>query len=162
MKAIGGVLGTACVVASLMLAWPDRVLGQVAEGVTGRWLTEDGRGVLDIQRCDESICGKIDWFIDPTPHDGVIPHDVQNPDPTLRGRPICGLTILYGFHRESADPRNWEEGRVYNPEDGNTYHAYVAVLDADHIKLRGYIFIPLLGQSQIWSRDTGHPPCKAG
>ena len=134
---------------------------QGADGVIGRWLSQDGRGVISIQHCAASICGHIDWQ---QPRDGAPNHDAKNPDPDLRSRPFCGLTILYGFKRDPARPGAWQDGTIYDPAKGDTYTATIAVRDRDHIVLRGYILLPLLGESQVWSRadDATHPPCKPG
>jgi uncharacterized protein (DUF2147 family) len=132
------------------------------DGTTGRWLTENGKGVIAIAPCGESICGKIDWLVEPF-RDGKPAHDIHNDDPALQSRPLCGLTILYGFRHDPSDPRQWQEGHIYSPESGDTYHANITVVDADHIRLRGYVGIPLLGESQLWTRaDQKHPPCHAG
>ena len=129
------------------------------DGVAGRWLTEDGKGVIDIARCGESICGKIDWYKRPI-GDNPREVDFRNPDPGRRDRHLCGLQILYGF-RAMPGGRGWEEGHIYSPEEGDTYHANIVVVDATHIRLRGYIGIPLLGETQVWSRAAaGHEKCQ--
>ena len=46
-------------------------------------------------------------------------------------------------------------GRVYNPRDGKTNRIEMKVLDRETLKIRGYIGIPLLGQSQICKRAHG-------
>lgn len=133
-------------------------------GVAGRWLTENGKGVIAIAPCGDSICGKIDWMKPPPgsdPH--YIPRDKNNPDPARRQQPMCGLQIIYGFHRDKDDPRHWVEGKVYDPESGDTYHGNITVVDTNHIRLRGYVGIPLLGESQVWTRaNSRQPACHAG
>ena len=135
---------------------------QDAAGVSGRWLTENRKGVIAIAPCGASICGKIDWMKPPAEaKPGDVPLDKHNPDPALRRQPMCGLQIIYGFRRDGGDPRKWVEGHVYDPETGDLYHANITVLDANHLRLRGYIGIPLLGKSQVWTRADGtHPPCR--
>jgi len=131
--------------------------------VTGRWLTADGKGVVAIAPCGDSICGHIDWMKPPADaKPGVIPLDKKNPDPAHRRQPMCGLTIVYGFHRGGGDPNSWVEGSIYDPESGKTYHANVTLEDANHLRLRGYVGIPLLGQNQVWSRADNYPHCHAG
>lgn len=130
--------------------------------VTGRWVTQDGKGVIVIAPCGNSICGKIDW-LQPAPDEpaGQIPRDKHNHDPALRQHPICGLQIIYGF-RADGDRQHWVEGNIYDPESGDTYHANITLQDPQHLKLRGYVGIPLFGESQIWTRasDASYPACR--
>jgi uncharacterized protein (DUF2147 family) len=118
--------------------------------VEGRWLTENQKGVVDISPCGQQICGRLVWM-KPDPvreaKDGP-PHDQHNPDPNQRQRSLCGLTILYDF--KQTDPGDWR-GLIYSPEDGQVYHANMHI-ENGMLKLRGYVGIPLLGETQTWTR----------
>jgi uncharacterized protein (DUF2147 family) len=46
----------------------------------------------------------------------------------------------------------WSDGWVYDPESGKTYSARMALESATLLRLRGYIGIPLLGSTQLWTR----------
>jgi uncharacterized protein (DUF2147 family) len=121
-----------------------------ANAVLGRWLTEDRDGVVEIFRCDDSLCGRLVWLKDPIGKDGKPPVDRNNPQPALRGRTICGLVILSGF--KPSGPNAWDDGQIYNPDNGKSYSAQLTLESRDRLRLRGYIGIPLLGGSQIWTR----------
>jgi len=142
-------------VAMTRFAWAGE-----GDGVTGRWLTQKGNGIIAITTCGDSICGKVDWMRPPSDaRPGVVPRDTNNPDPALRQHPMCGLQIISGFRRESGN--HWVEGRIYDPESGKIYHANITLEDANHLRLRGYVGIPLLGESQIWTRvHPGYPTCR--
>jgi uncharacterized protein (DUF2147 family) len=149
-------------VAAIIAATVNVALAQPGNGVTGRWLIQGGFGVIAITPCGNSICGRIDWM-KPTENGQVssIPRDGRNPDPARREQPICGLTILYGFRHD--DGKHWEAGNIYDPESGRTYHANITLVDTNHLRLRGYIGIPLLGASQVWTRvDNELPQCHTG
>jgi uncharacterized protein (DUF2147 family) len=149
--------------AAILAAMTGIAFAQADDGVAGRWLTEDGKGVIAIGACGNSICGKIDWMKPPAnanPSD--VPRDKHNHDPARRQQPMCGLSIIYGFHRNGDDPKSWVKGDIYDPESGDTYHANITLEDANHLRLRGYIGIPLLGQSQIWTRADNYPRCHVG
>jgi uncharacterized protein (DUF2147 family) len=109
----------------------------------GRWLTANGHGVVEIAPCGDTLCGRI-VGIDRAPTEPM-PTDVD-------GRPQCGLTIIHN-ERRLADGI-WR-GAVTDPRDGRTYHAELWVDDDDNLHLRGYLGIPLLGETQIWHRYTG-------
>jgi uncharacterized protein (DUF2147 family) len=142
---------------------PGPAAAQGGAGVTGRWLTQDGKGVIAIAACGSSICGHIDWMKplkDAPP--GSVPRDKHNPDPARRQQPICGLEIIYGFQRDRSAANSWVQGAIYDPDSGNIYHANIKLMDPQHLQLRGYVGIPLLGESQIWTRADNYPRCRAG
>jgi uncharacterized protein (DUF2147 family) len=111
--------------------------------ILGKWLTESGHGVIEIARCENAVCGRI-VGIDRAP---------SEPLPTdFMGRSQCGLTIITEVTR--AEDNAWY-GRIVDPRDGATYHAKLWVDGDGRLNLRGYIGIPLLGSTQVWSRFTG-------
>lgn len=118
----------------------------------GNWLTEKKSGIVEIYRCpgSDEFCGKLVWFRikpdDPNPQ-GL---DLNDPDPSRRNQPLCGLTFMSGF--KAADRGSWEDGAVYDPDSGKTYHATMKLRDDGTLDLHGYIGISLIGRSEIWTR----------
>ncbi|MGD1016093.1 MAG: DUF2147 domain-containing protein [Roseiarcus sp.] len=64
--------------------------------------------------------------------------------------PMLGLTLVKGMKRNG---NRYDGGTILDPRDGTVYHAQME-LSADGLELsvRGYLGIPLLGQTQVWSR----------
>jgi uncharacterized protein (DUF2147 family) len=122
----------------------------------GVWLTEDGDGAVEIFDCGERLCGRIVWQRSALRADGSPDIDDRNPDPALRQRPICGLQIIGGL--AATDPATWNGGWVYDPDSGKTYHVKLTMESADGLRLRGYIGVPLLGESQLWRRARADLP----
>jgi uncharacterized protein (DUF2147 family) len=122
----------------------------LAAEITGLWLTEDGDGVIEIRPCGEQRCGRIAWTKDPYGPDGKLSLDRNNPDPSLRSRRTCGLQIITGL-KQQADG-TWADGRVYNPENGQTYGMKIRRDAPDRIKATGYLGFELFGQTQEWRR----------
>ena len=118
--------------------------------VVGTWLTEKGDAHIQIGPCDEKLCGKIVWLKEPLDKEGKEKLDKHNPDETLRQRPIIGLTLITGFVKNSDG--TWEQGRIYDAGEGDTYKSTMYLESADKLRLRGYIGIPLFGRTQTWSR----------
>ena len=112
----------------------------------GRWQTETKHGIVEVERCGASICGKL------TNSDGLRANpnllDVNNKDASLRGRRMMNLQFMSGFVRGDGE---WTGGTIYNGDDGGTYKATITPIDADHLKVRGCIVWPLC-KSQTWTR----------
>ena len=141
--------------AAFALLLSASVTGAVAQSVSpvGNWLTEGKSGIVEIYRCTpngDTLCGRLAWFRikpdDPNPQ-GL---DLNNPDKTKRSQPLCGLTFMYGF--KPAGQRKWEDGSVYDPDGGSTWHATMKLRDDGAVDLHGYIGISLIGRSEIWTR----------
>jgi uncharacterized protein (DUF2147 family) len=147
--ALPAVVGLVCLIAGGAAAAEPRR----PEGV---WLTEDREGAVEIFACGKHLCGRIVWQKNPLRADGSPDIDDRNPDPALRHLPICGLQIIFGL--TPSGPAHWIDGRIYDPDSGKTYHATVTLEGADALRLRGYIGIPLLGESQLWHRAPADQP----
>jgi uncharacterized protein (DUF2147 family) len=116
------------------------------DSAVGRWRTETRNGVVEVERCGGSICGKL------LSSDGLRTNpdmrDINNKDASLRSRKLLNLQVLGGFTRGDGE---WTGGTIYNGEDGGTYKATVTPIDADHLKVKGCIIWPLC-KSQTWTR----------
>ena len=110
---------------------------------TGLWSTPDKGGVVRIDDCGGALCGTI-VGLTANPQ-GVLPRD-------FRGAPQCHLTLLRDLRPK--DDGLWH-GTVTNPEDGKVYDAEVWVAPDGNMRLRGYIGVPLLGQTQVWPPFDG-------
>lgn len=115
--------------------------------VEGLWLIENKRAVIEIEECDKGICGNIYWLT----HDAR-KFDSSNPDESLRNQPLCGLRILWGF--DKIREGKWANGRIYKADEGDIYRALVHSIDEDTLKVRGFVGVPMFGETQIWSRVT--------
>lgn len=117
--------------------------------ISGLWLSGDGEGWIEIRRIGDSLEGIIAGS--PTRRDSDQPrHDDLNPDPALRARLLDGLVIMQGFEYDGDG--KWSGGTIYDPNSGNTYRATLRLLDADTLKVRGFIGVALFGRSDTWSR----------
>jgi uncharacterized protein (DUF2147 family) len=112
--------------------------------VLGRWLTDDGKGVVRIGSCGSRLCGWIVQVLDKRPN--VPKTDVNNPDPRLRSRPIVGLPTLLGFSRSGSA---WRDGRAYDPKSGRSYRSSLELNRDGSLKVTGCILF--LCQSRRWT-----------
>lgn len=138
-----------CVVAGGILLGVDPVHAQ--EGPVGRWVTPGASAIVEIAPCGGApdLCGTIRWLWDNVDDKGRPRGDDRNSDPSLRSRPLVGLSILSGLARTAGG--GWE-GRIYNPEDGQTYRATVRRPTADTLTIEGCVLF--ICQKQVW-RSAG-------
>jgi uncharacterized protein (DUF2147 family) len=150
--------------AALLLVFPA-LAADPADGILGSWLVETRDAVIRFSRAaDGSYEGRIVWQLHDRygPEDGAdwngrVVVDRNNPDPGLRSRTLDGMLMLWGL-RYQPDEQEWGGGHVYDADDGHTYRSLIRLKDPDHLRLRGYVGITLLGGSTIWTRVDRVPP----
>lgn len=131
-----------------------------AQSVMGTWLTASKVARVQIGPCADAargpVCGSVVGLNDPKGPDGagVPPEqatDFRNVDPALRTRKVIGMPLIYDF-KKTAEPNVFEEGSIYNGENGKTYKANIALQPDGTLRLRGYVGSPMFGETQIWTR----------
>ncbi len=135
------------VLAALLAASP--ALADPASGMFGHWMTPGRDGVFRIDRCGAGLCG---WLVGMR-YDGPMPLDAYH-------RPQCGLMLLSNFR--PADGAGRWRGSILDPDDGRSYQATIWSPTPDVLKLRGYLLLPILGETQSWHRYDGDigPACR--
>jgi uncharacterized protein (DUF2147 family) len=116
----------------------------------GAWFI-DGTGVaVQIFDCSGLLCGRIIWLEKARDTAGRLARDNRNPDPVLRERPLCGLTVIQGLQPAGLD--HWNSGSLYNPDDGKTYRISAELRSADRFVARIYPGVPLFGETKTLLR----------
>jgi uncharacterized protein (DUF2147 family) len=142
-------LGRAVVFTAVMNVLSALCFSASAAVPEGVWLI-DARAAVQIFDCNGLLCGRILWLQVPRDPQGQLSRDKNNPDPALRQRQLCGMTILWDLHLTSPD--RWVDGWFYNPDDGKTYRLSVQLTSADVITTRIYLGIPFFGQTKFLTR----------
>lgn len=63
---------------------------------------------------------------------------------------MLGLTIVKGMKRDAL---SYREGSILDPRDGSVYHAQMDLSeDGKQLSVRGYLGLPIFGQTQVWNR----------
>lgn len=121
-----------------------------AADVTGTWLIQDTTAKVRIYLCGEALCGNVAWLSQPLDAvTGKPQTDKLNADPEKRSRAILGVAIVLGMQRNSEENK-WF-GRIYNPDDGNTYRASIELIDQMRLKIEACVSIYC--QAEIWTRS---------
>ena len=132
------------------------------DAILGAWLMDTGKhkARLEITKQGDTYEGRITWLEQPTyPGNdrrgmaGKAKVDRENPDPTLRSRPLVGLKILTGA--TYAGNGEWRDGHIYAPDSGKSYRWKARLTEDGVLKVRGYVGISILGHGMDWTRlDT--------
>lgn len=118
------------------------------DAVVGSWLTASGKAIVQIYKEGTTYNGKIIWLKNPNYDDGKPKVDKNNPDKSKQSTPLMGLNMLKNFVYRKGQ---WQDGTIYDPENGKTYSCYIKYRDG-MLDLRGYIGITLVGRTQTWYR----------
>lgn len=143
-------------VAALLLALAP-VTGALAadqkadpSAINGIWQSKSG-GYVQIHPQGDHWVGTVVGS-----SDGVARYDKNNPDPKLKGRRLLDVTLLKGLKYQGDN--EWDDGSIYDPNNGKTYSAKATLKGPDTLEVRGYIGISLLGRSQTWHRISADAP----
>ncbi|KAB2939855.1 MAG: DUF2147 domain-containing protein [Hyphomicrobium sp.] len=127
----------------------------------GIWINHTGKGAVEIRPCGDSgasanrLCGFIVWLKEPNNRRGEPLTDGYNPEPSKRKRPICGLPVLGSLQRVSG---GWDNGWVYDPEQGAAFDAAIELASRDRLILTGYKGVKLFSKSFTWRRAPADLP----
>lgn len=116
-----------------------------ATSPAGVWWTQDRSGVIGITPCGDGFCGRIVGQLNIRDSMGRVPVDGH-------GVAHCGLTILRG---EPTEEPGHFRGTIADPDDGKDWQCEFWVGEDNRLRLRGYLVLPLLGETQIWPPFTG-------
>lgn len=138
----------------MLLALASLPLEAQNAGVMGEWRDPTG-SVIHIGSCGAEICLWISFLSPSAPSTS----DIHNPDESERSRALCGLKIGSGFTLHGSDRATG--GTLYDPKTGKTYRGGMTS-EGSKLELRGYVGIPLFGESQTWTRTTEPQKACAG
>ncbi|GAA4386960.1 hypothetical protein GCM10023186_32130 [Hymenobacter koreensis] len=117
----------------------------------GVWADARGETQVEFYHCGGELCGRIVQLSQPTDANGKPRQDLHNPDPRRRSQPWLGLVVLQHLQYNAAEKR-WDNGAIYDPENGRTYSCYVRQLSPDLLEVKGYIGFAFVGRAHVWKR----------
>jgi len=120
-----------------------------ADAILGIWSNASDRGHIQIYKQNGKYFGKIIWLIKPNDQNNLPKVDKNNPDKNLRSKPLLGLVMLRDFRYEDEE---WVNGKIYNPDDGKEYKAYMKLKDNQTLSVRGYIGFSFIGKTEAFHR----------
>ena len=111
----------------------------LAQDITGTWRTQSGETDVRIARCGSAYCGTI-------VRASGNPRDTENPDPSLRSRPVVGIQMISNL--TGSGPRY--SGNLYNYKDGGTYRGTAELSGDNQLRVSGCVMV--FCRSQTWTR----------
>ncbi|MFT5011660.1 MAG: hypothetical protein ACI9HA_000307 [Dinoroseobacter sp.] len=131
-----------------MIMMPGLLMANDRELVVGHWASEGS--IFEITLADGTLKGQVRALFNPNylseedaDRVGQPRTDDNNPDSELRDRPIIGLAMFSEYQFEDGQ---WQ-GKIYDPESGNTYQSRMKITGKGDLEIRGYIGIPMLGRT---------------
>jgi uncharacterized protein (DUF2147 family) len=121
-----------------------------AQEVIGKWKTIDdktgmAKSIVEIYPQNGKLYGKVAQILEKGKENkSCIECDGANKD-----QPVKGMVIIDGL---TEDGDTWENGTILDPENGKIYKCYITLVNANQLKVRGYIGFTLFGRTQYWTR----------
>lgn len=137
---------------TLLLAFSSSILFAQPESdaILGVWETGSGKARVKIDKVGDKFYGKIVWLREPLNEEGKPKVDKNNPDENLRTAPILGYKLIKDFSYKGE--KTWEDGTIYDPENGSTYSCTIKMTDENTLDVRGFIGVSLFGRTDVWKR----------
>ena len=121
--------------------------------IVGTWFNTKKDGKVEIYKAGEKYYGQIVWLKEPLDENTGEPKtDINNPDDANHKVAIIGLKVLKNF--EYKGDGIWEDGKIYDPENGKTYSCKMTLRDSEHLDVRGFVGFSLLGRTENWTRTV--------
>ena len=115
--------------------------------VEGLWLVQAGTAKVKVAPCASDktkMCGQVAWL------KTTGAKDANNPDASLRSRPILGMLMIRDF--KSAGPGKWTGGKINDPNSGKTYGSKMSANPDGTLKVEGCVAV--VCQAQTWKKTS--------
>jgi uncharacterized protein (DUF2147 family) len=120
------------------------------DAILGVWESGSGKARVKIDKVSDKFFGKIVWLKEPNSEEGKPKVDKNNPEEKLRTTPLLGYRMLKDFSYK--EEKTWEDGTIYDPENGSTYSCTIKMTDENTLEVRGFIGVSLFGRTDVWKR----------
>lgn len=145
------VLASALLSASLLLAESeaDKICGLYY--VIDKFTSGEECKIRIYRTPQNTYEAQVVWMKQPNHPDGSRRLDVNNPNPALRNTP-CDRVVMMRNLTYNAAEKEWQNGEVYNPQNGRFYRSYMRFENDSTLRVRGYWGVSLLGLTMYWDK----------
>jgi uncharacterized protein (DUF2147 family) len=118
--------------------------GPASADPKGLWLAHDGAHVR-VSSCGNALCGTIAKTKSATDPDTGKPWtDKNNPNESLRGRPLLGVEVFISM---KPDGRGKWSGELYSTADGHKYSGHLLEINARTMRVEACVGSACGGQN---------------
>ena len=137
---------------TLVLLFASAALFAQKNQIERVWYNQEKTSKIQVYLAkDGKYYGKIVWLDEPNEKDGRPKVDKENPESSLKDKPLNGLLILKGFSVDANDKNLYTGGTVYDPKNGKTYCGKLT-FKGTVLDLRGFICsMSFLGRTSSWT-----------
>lgn len=136
--------------ASLLFISTTVFAQQEGDEILGVWESGSGKARIKIDKSEDIYFGRIVWLREPNDENGNPKVDKNNPDDKLKSKRLLGYRMLQNF--KYVGDKTWEEGTIYDPENGSTYSCTIEMQNKNTLDVRGFIGVTLFGRTDVWKR----------
>ncbi|OGX89603.1 SIGNAL peptide protein [Hymenobacter lapidarius] len=122
------------------------------DAVLGVWKNGEGTGMIQIFKKGDKYYGRLVWLKVANTPEGKPRTDVNNPDESKRNVLLKGLENMRDFTYKGDN--KWEDGKIYDPKNGNDYSCEMTLVDPNTLEVRGFIGVSLFGRTDVWKRQV--------
>lgn len=121
-----------------------------AQDITqGLWYNDKKTAKVQFYWQGDKLNGKIVWLKEPTIN-GKPRVDKNNPEVALQNKPLVDLIFMKGFKK--AEKNLWNEGTIYDPENGKTYQCKLTLVSPTQLDVRGFIGFSIIGRTSHFTK----------
>jgi len=117
--------------------------GYSQDQIIGEYLTSSRKAIVEIYKSNNKYYGRIIWGTNPRT-------DYKNPNPKLQSRSLLNVNIMKDFIYNGSGI--WQNGTIYDPENGKTYSCMMWLDDYGNLKARGYIGFSFFGRTVTFTK----------
>lgn len=99
----------------------------------GIWANEDNTSQFKFTHNGNNYSAQLVWMAQPNDENGNPKKDSNNPDKTLRNRPLLGMTMISGLEFKNNE---WVNGTIYNPRKGISVKCQIEMPNDDTLILK--------------------------
>ena len=122
-----------------------------SQNIFGKWESLDPEtrtvdSVIEVYEKDGKAYAKIIEIKDETKRAALCTYCKDE----KKNKPVLGMDILTGLEKDDDE---WSGGAILDPRNGKIYQCYIKLVNANKLKLRGYIGISLFGKTEYMERS---------
>ena len=121
-----------------------------ANQVVGIWESEEKNLQIEMFEDNGHFAGRMIYFKCSSDSIMRLSEDSENPDKKYTSRKLLGLKLVDKLSYQGDHV--WDNGKIYDPNSGNTYEARIHLTSPNTAIVRGYWKFKWFGRSMVFNR----------